>query len=128
MSSTTYPLPGEPTVLILDGEQAPYHLEREAPKWSNEDAVNYEVARDVITALMAFRSEWIGLERAKPAPDLSAIERWKAERGAYAAELRGLHIADHEKIARIRRDYGAECVRLSAGRFTKPESHPLSRG
>jgi hypothetical protein len=72
MSSPTYPLPGEPTALILDGEHAPYQLEREAPKWSQEEAVSYEVARELITALMAFRSEWIALERAKPAPDLSA--------------------------------------------------------
>ena len=114
MSSPTYPLPGEPTALILDGEHAPYQLEREAPKWSREDAVSYEVARELITALMAFRSEWVALERAKPAPDLSAIERWKAERGAYAAELRGLHVADRDNIARIRRDYGTEARRLAA--------------
>ena len=76
--------------------------------------MSYEVARELITALMAFRSEWIALERAKPAPDLSAIERWKAERGAYAAELRGLHVADRDNIARIRRDYGTEARRLAA--------------
>lgn len=84
------------------------------PKWTHEDCVNYESARELITHLMAFRSEWIGRERAKAAPDLVAIERWNAERGAYAAELRGLDVTDRENIARIRRDYGAEIRRLSA--------------
>ena len=84
------------------------------PKWTHEDCVNYESARELITHLMAFRSEWISRERAKTAPDLAMIERWNAERGAYAAELRGLDVTDRENIARIRRDYGAEIRRLSA--------------
>lgn len=84
------------------------------PKWTHEDCVNYESARELITHVMAYRSEWIARERAKAAPDLSAIERWKAERGAYAAELRGLDVTDRENIARIRRDYGAEIRRMSA--------------
>lgn len=85
------------------------------PKWTHEDCVNYESARELITHLMAFRSEWIARERAKTAPDLETIERWNAERGAYAAELRELDVTDRENIARIRRDYGAEIRRLSAG-------------
>ena len=85
------------------------------PKWTHEDCVNYESARELITHLMAFRSEWIARERAKVAPDLVAIERWNAERGSYAAELRGLDVTDRENIARIRRDYGAEIRRLSGG-------------
>ncbi len=85
------------------------------PKWTHEECVNYESARELITHLMAFRSEWIARERAKIAPDLVAVERWSAQRSSYAAELRGLDVTDRENIARIRRDYGAEIRRLSAG-------------
>ena len=117
MAHITYPTAPAPTVIVLDGEHNPaYYLDRSAqPQWTHEDCVNYESARELITELMAFRSEWIGCERAKTVPDLSAIERWKIERGAYAAELRGLDVTDRENIARIRRDHGAEVRRLAAG-------------
>ncbi len=117
MAHITYPAATEPTVIVLDGEHNPaYYLDRGVqPQWTHDDCVNYESARELITELMAFRSEWIARERSKPIPDLSAIECWKAERGAYAAELRGLDVTDRENIARIRRDYGTEVRRLTAG-------------
>ena len=117
MARITYPSAPAPSVIVLDGEHNPaYYLDRGAqPQWTHADCVNYESARELITELMAFRSEWIGLERAKALPDLSEIERWKTERGVYAAELRGLDVTDRETIARIRRDYGAEVRRLAAG-------------
>lgn len=91
------------------------NIPEKQPQWTHEDCVNYESARELITHLMAFRSEWIARERAKTAPDLAAIECWSAERSTYAAELRGLDVTDRENIARIRRDYGAEIRRLSEG-------------
>ncbi|MER2553370.1 MAG: hypothetical protein ABTQ28_08870 [Thauera sp.] len=114
MAHITYPTATEPTVIVLDGEHNPaYYLDRGVqPQWTHDDCVK---ARELITELMAFRSEWISRERSKPIPDLSAIEYWEAERGAYAAELRGLDVTDRENIARIRRDYGAEVRRLTAG-------------
>jgi hypothetical protein len=45
-----------------------------SPEWTQEDSVAYEVARDPITALMAYRSRWIFGEEAKPSPDHAAIE------------------------------------------------------
>ncbi|WP_323004837.1 hypothetical protein [Denitromonas sp.] len=116
MAHITYPAAAAPTVIVLDGEHNPaYYLDRDAqPQWTHDDCVNYESARELITELMAFRSEWIARERAKAEPDLPVIERWKAERGAYAAELRGLDVTDRENITRIRRDYGAEVRRLAA--------------
>jgi hypothetical protein len=83
-----------------------------APEWTHEDCVAYEVAREAITGLLAYRSQWIFDEQRKPAPDPGAIERWRAERSHYAAALRGLDVRDGERIARVRRDYGAELRRL----------------
>jgi len=118
MAHITYPAATEPTVIVLDGEHNPaYYLNHETqPQWTQDDCVNIESARDLITQLMAFRSEWIAVERAKSEPDVSVIERWRAERSAYAAELRGLDVTDREHIVRICRDYGAEVRRLAAGR------------
>jgi hypothetical protein len=84
------------------------------PEWTHEDCVQYEVARESITALMAYRSQWIFDEQQKPAPDAAAIHRWRAERAQYAAELRGLDVRDRALIARVCRDYGAEIRRLDA--------------
>jgi hypothetical protein len=89
-------------------------LARPRPGWTQEQAVQYEVAREAIAALMAFRSQWIFDEEAKPSPDHAAIERWDAESAALAAELRGLDVRDDERVARICREYGAQIKRLDA--------------
>jgi hypothetical protein len=84
------------------------------PEWTQEQAVQYEVARESITALISFRSQWIFDEEAKRAPDQVAIGRWEGESAALAAELQGLDVRDHELVARICREYGAEIKRLDA--------------
>lgn len=84
----------------------------EAPAWMHEDCVQYEVARESVTALMGFRSSWIDLEEQKPVPDLAAIARWSAERSAYARQLRGLDVRDRERMVQLCREYGAEVRRL----------------
>jgi hypothetical protein len=83
------------------------------PEWTHEGCVEYEVAREAITALMAFRSQWISDEQQKPAPD-QAIERWEAESAQYALEPQGLDVRDQTRLAQICRDYGAEIRRLDA--------------
>lgn len=84
------------------------------PEWNQEQAIEYEVAREAITALMAFRSQWIFDEEQKRSPDHAAIARWNSESAAFAAELRNLHVRDHENVARICRTYGPEIQRLDA--------------
>ncbi|HKP61488.1 MAG TPA: hypothetical protein VJV78_32385 [Polyangiales bacterium] len=84
------------------------------PEWSQDQAVKYEVAREAITALMAFRSQWIFDEEGSAAPDLAAIESWRAERAAFAAELRSLDVRDQKTLARICELYGPEIRRLDA--------------
>ena len=115
MASKPYQRHENTIPLILDSEAlASHQVERPATQWSHDDCVNYESARELIVLLMAYRSEWISRERLRPRPDLALIERWTAERTAYAGELRGLDVGDRENIGRIRRDYGAEARRLAA--------------
>lgn len=61
------------------------------------------IARGVLRALIAYRSEWIGDERAKPNPDAAAIERWRAERSKLAARLRVPDVSevDIEELSRL---------------------------
>jgi hypothetical protein len=80
--------------------------------WTHEECVDYEVAREIITSLMGFRSLWMGREEAKPAPDLAQIEAWKRELAALALELRGLLVTDVATIARIHDVYGPKARRL----------------
>lgn len=120
MRNLTYPIPEAPTVFVLDGERRPeYYLDRsDRPEWTHEECVDYEVARETITALIGFRSEWIHQEQQKPAPDQASIARWEAETDAFVQELRGLDVRDRANIARIHRDYGAEVKRLNAAART----------
>lgn len=87
---------------------------RPPEQWTHEECVDYEVARECIGGLIAIRSKWIYNEEKKLSPDLEAIARWDAEIDTYVQERRGLDLHDHENIARIRRDYGAEIRRLHA--------------
>jgi hypothetical protein len=84
----------------------------DSPEWTHEDCVQYEVAREAITALMAFRSQWIFDEQQKPAPDLETIAGWRAERSQLAAQLQGLDVRDKDTVKRICREYGPEIKRL----------------
>jgi len=72
------------------------------PKWTQEEAIAYECARECITHLKAIYTG--ELYHDNPTPERRA--EIKAEQSRLAAELRGLHVHDHAEIARIRRDYG----------------------
>jgi hypothetical protein len=72
------------------------------PKWTQEEAIAYECARECITELMAIHTA--ELYHGSPTP--GRHEEIKAERRRLAAERSGLHVHDHAEIARIRRDYG----------------------
>ena len=82
------------------------------PKWSHEDCVKYESAREIVTSLMAFRSKWIGAEQRRSSPHAGRIAQWREERRQYVRELRGLDVGDRARVDRIRVEYGAEVKRL----------------
>lgn len=72
------------------------------PKWTQEEAIAYECARECITHLMAIYTGEIHNDN--PTPE--RLAELRAARARLAAELRGLRVHDHAEIARIRRDYG----------------------
>lgn len=58
--------------------------------WSNEDSVDYEVALDTISRLVAWYAARIEQERAKAEPNTAAIDGWRAERARWVRERQEL--------------------------------------
>lgn len=76
------------------------------PDWTHEECVNYEVAREILTSLIGFRSLWIEREEALAQPDRSKIATWLGEMEAFARQQRGLQVTDRERVAQLRDEYG----------------------
>lgn len=88
-------------------------------KWSQDEAVAFECARECIVDLMGICSaELADLEGAADvcADHGERIERRLAD---LAAELRRLHVTDTASIERIRLDYGQEVRAYRATAITQ---------
>lgn len=75
--------------------------------WTQEQAIAFECAREVITDLMAIQTGQIAAEASKNEPDATCIENLRAERSRLAQERSNLHVGDHANVARINDEYGA---------------------
>lgn len=76
-------------------------------QWTQEEAVAFECAREVITDVMAIHTSQIAEERAKSQPDALRLAQLRTERSRLAQERAGLHVGDRAAVARIRAEYGA---------------------
>lgn len=76
--------------------------------WIQDQAIAFECACDAIAHMIAIYSASLCVEKKKPEPDLSYIVEIRNKIDELARERRLLHVTDHEKIAMIRRDYGAQ--------------------
>lgn len=77
------------------------------PKWTQDEAINYECARECITDLMGIFSTEIDDEESSSSPDQAKIEDMLATRTSLARERMALRLEDHDHIAEIRSVYGA---------------------
>jgi hypothetical protein len=75
-------------------------------RWSHEQGVAYECAKECLSHLMALCSERIAAEGAKPEPDEKRVQALEADLLAMGCERRELGLFDAEHIAEIRRQYG----------------------
>lgn len=89
-------------------------IELPQPEWTHEECVDYEVARECVTELIAHRNSWIYQKQRKENPDRAIIERWEGQARQYMKEIDYLSVKDSANIERIQRDYGLECKRLMA--------------
>ena len=75
--------------------------------WTQDQAIAFECAREVITDMMAIQTGLIASETEKASPDLGYLEDLRAKRSQFAQERSGLHVEDDAEIARVRQQYGA---------------------
>lgn len=82
-------------------------------RWTQEESVAFESARECITHLMAICSARIASGRLTAAQ----VEDARRRRSSLAAERASLRVTDHGEVRRIRNEYGPACVeaRLSGG-------------
>jgi hypothetical protein len=76
-------------------------------EWTQDEAIAYECAREVITDLRAILISQVYEESKKSHPDAELLERWEAESQRLFRERANLQVHDHAEIARIRAEYGA---------------------
>lgn len=82
-------------------------------RWTQEESVAFESARECITHLMAICSAQIASGRLTAAQ----VDQARGRRSSLAAERAALRVTDHDEIRRIRAEYGRECseARFSGG-------------
>ena len=85
------------------------------PKWTQDEAIDFECAREVITDMRAILTGEIAEESSKENPDAERLERLHAESSRLFRERAGLHVKDHDAIVRVRAEYGARVRAWRAG-------------
>lgn len=81
-------------------------------RWTQEEAIAFESARECITHLMAICSA----EASDIRSTAEQRDGARARRARLAAERAGLRVCDHESIHRIRSVYGKECRDASSAK------------
>ncbi len=81
---------------------------RDLGGWTQDEAVAYEVACELLTGMVAWCSSEIAKERARPTPDVAVIQRWESDSARYAREQRELDPADDAEVVRVTRVYGEQ--------------------
>lgn len=89
-------------------------------QWTQDEAIAFECAREVITDMMAIQTGQIADEGNKAAPDADRLACLRAERSRLSQERAALHVDDLAAVARIRTEYGAIV------RAWREEHHPIA--
>ncbi|CAN5873762.1 hypothetical protein BH11PSE12_BH11PSE12_20590 [soil metagenome] len=76
-------------------------------EWTQDEAIAFECAREVITDMMAICTGQISDESSKATLDADRLSQLRVERTKLFQERAALHITDQLDIARIRTSYGA---------------------
>jgi hypothetical protein len=97
-------------------------------QWTQDEAVAFECAREVITDMMAIQTGLMADEAGKPLSDSKCLTSLRSERSRLAQERAALHVGDVADIARIRAEYGAivrswrDERRMAAARYMSAQS------
>jgi len=85
-------------------------------KWTQDEAIAFECAREVITDLRAIITDQIHTESSKDSPDTNKIEKLHAESSRLFRERYALRVKDHIEVARIRKEYGTKVRAWRSGK------------
>lgn len=80
----------------------------DTPKWTQDEAIAFECACDAIRHMMSICSGALCDEKRKSKPDALRIAEIEKRMDELWRERTSFHVKDHEKIATIRREYGAQ--------------------
>lgn len=79
-----------------------------APKWTQEQAVAFEAARECLGDVIAICVASIADEEAKALPDAERLAKLETELAALTKKRRELKLTDAEGVAQVRAFYGAQ--------------------
>lgn len=77
-------------------------------KWTQDQAVAFECARECITDMMGICSAKISDEEGRAAPDSVRLALLEQELSELAQERAALTIHDDDRVAKIRSEYGSK--------------------
>lgn len=77
------------------------------PKWTQDEAIAFECARECINDMIGICSSEIADEEEQEHPNQVKIAEIEARRFALAIERCNLTLKDQKQIARVRKEYGA---------------------
>jgi hypothetical protein len=83
--------------------------------WSDDDAVDFEVALDTISRVLAACSARYWAERRKLEPNPVVVERWRAEQIGCARASQALRADDQEAVAAVTARYRQRLRELASG-------------
>lgn len=79
-----------------------------APRWTQEQAVAFEAARECLGDVIAICVASIAAEEAKASPDASRLAELETELAELTAKRRELRLTDSAGVASVRAFYGAQ--------------------
>ena len=77
------------------------------PRWTQEEAIAFEVAKECIGHWLTVYSGEIADEEKKPAPSAERLDRLEAEVSRLSRERASFHVQDHVEVERVTAHYGA---------------------
>lgn len=78
------------------------------PRWTQEQAVAFEAARECLGDVIAICVASIADEETKASPDAERLAELETELAALTAKRRELKLTDAEGVAQVRAFYGAQ--------------------
>ena len=76
------------------------------PKWTQDQAVAFEAARECLTDMMGIYSATIAAEEACTLPNATRLAELEAELDSLAAERASLRLHDEDRVAAVRETFG----------------------